>query len=175
VEKTPLDVTVVPALFPGARVAHIIRDGRDVVGSVRRASESWAPEMVPRDAIASWRARVSEFREHGRALGDDYIEIRFHDLRADLPSQAKRLFEFARIPLSDGQLDDALSATKLEGYSAQVKRSGFRGQGRVDGWRAWMTRDQGREFDEIAGDVLVEVGYADDRDWWRDLPKKLSA
>jgi hypothetical protein len=172
VEKTPLDVAVVPALFPGARVAHVIRDGRDVVGSVRRASESWAPEMVPQNAAASWRARVSEVREHGLQLGDDYMEFRFHELRSDLETQARLLYEFARIPLSEEQLTDALAATNLDGYSQRVKDSGFRGAGKVDGWRGWMTRKEGHEFDEVAGDLLVDLGYADDRDWWRELPKR---
>jgi hypothetical protein len=172
VEKTPLDVAVMPALFPGARVAHIIRDGRDVVGSVRRASESWAPEMVPQQAAASWRARVSEVREHGLPLGDDYAEFRFEDLRTDLETQARRLFEFARIPFSEDQQRDALAATNLDSYSQRVKESGFRGAGEVEGWRSWMTRNEGRAFDEVAGDLLVELGYADDRDWWRELPKR---
>ena len=162
-----------PALFPGARVAHLIRDGRDVVGSVRRASESWAPEMDPKEAIASWRARVSEIREHGLQLGDDYAEFRFHELREDLRTQARRLYEFARIPLTDGQLEDALAATNLDqAYSERVKESGFRGQGHVGGWRDWMTRDEGAEFDEVAGDLLIELGYENGHGWWQELPKK---
>jgi hypothetical protein len=171
VEKTPLDVAVVPALFPGARVAHIIRDGRDVAGSVRRASDSWAPEMNPEQAAGSWRARVGEIREHGQKLGDDYTEFRFEDLRADLETQARRLFDFGRIPLTDEQLADALAATSSDAYSDRVKQSGFRGAGAVDGWRGWMTRADGQEFDAVAGDLLVELGYASDRDWWRQLPK----
>lgn len=172
VEKTPLDVAALRAMFPQARVAHIIRDGRDVAGSIRRASQSWAPEMVPQNAAAQWQARVSEVREHGQLLGDAYREFRFEDLRSDLRAEARDLFQFAGIPATDAQLDDAVGATQGDAYSDQVKQSGFRGAGAVDGWRGWMTRADGEEFDGIAGELLVELGYAADRDWWRELPKK---
>lgn len=36
-------------------------------------------------------------------------------------------------------------------------------------WRSHFGRDAGEVFDAAAGDALVELGYADDRSWWRGL------
>ena len=38
-------------------------------------------------------------------------------------------------------------------------------------WRAHFTREAGEVFDSFAGADLVDFGYAEDRDWFRDLDR----
>jgi hypothetical protein len=176
VEKSPLDIDATAAMFPTARFLHVIRDGRDVVLSMAAAAESWAPAMRRSTSLAEraarWRSEVEELRGAGEALGGRWLELRFEDLRSDFAAQAGRLFDFAGVPYDDSVLGRIHAETDLSTYSEPARASGFRGTGRAGGWRDRFTRRDGREFDRQAGDLLLELGYAGDRRWWRELPRR---
>jgi hypothetical protein len=171
VEKGPMDIDAVAAMFPEARFIHVLRDGRDVALSLDVASKSWAPEMreTPLHVRgAHWAAGVEAARESGRLLGDRYLEVRFEALHADFEGSARTLFEFAGIPCSDALLEQIRSETQLEhSYSSAARESRFRGKGQAGGWRERFTPREARAFARATGDLLVELGYATDRRWWR--------
>jgi hypothetical protein len=176
VEATPIDVPAFAALFPRAKLIHVMRDGRDVIGSARRAAQSWAPEMQPDRSVAeqaaSWSAQLRDTREQAEAIGDNYREMRFEDLRADLRGTITGLLDFAGIRWDDAVLTAMERAVEPEAYPAGARESGFRGRGARGGWRDWMSRSEGRDFDAQAGELLVELGYVESRDWWRELPTR---
>src|SRR5690606_18762378 len=93
VEKTPahsLDVDLIARLVPGARVLHVVRDPRDVVASMLRASrgfgDDWAPDGVLA-AAAMYRRYVTRARASGARLGDRFREHRYEDLVRDGPGE----------------------------------------------------------------------------------------
>lgn len=177
VAKEPLDVGAAAILFPEARVIHVIRDGRDVALSMRRASETWDPSMG-RDLPMSWRAeawrrQVENARAFRELLGDRYLEVRYEDLKADVKGAAKRLFEFSRIPYDDAVLDRIASETKLSSYSDKVRASSFRGPGQSGAWQREFSLRDAVGFSRAAGDLLVELGYERNKHWWREaLPRR---
>lgn len=174
VAKEPLDVRAAAILFPEARFVHVIRDGRDVALSMRRASETWDGSMgigLPMSRRAeAWRRQVENVRAHRDFLGKRYCEVRFEDLRADLVAAARRLFEFAAIPYDDAVLERVRAGTSLSSYGDAVRRSGFRGAGEAGAWRSRFTLREAIGFDRAAGELLAELGYERDRGWWRRLP-----
>lgn len=169
VEKGPMDIDAVAAMFPEARFIHVLRDGRDVALSLDVASQSWAPEMQ-KTALsvrgAHWAVGVEAARESGRALGDRYLEVRYEDLRSDFDVAARGLFEFAGIPCDDALLAQIRSETRLDGYGSATRASRFRGKGRAGGWRERFSLRDARAFARSTGDLLVELGYAPNRRWW---------
>jgi hypothetical protein len=174
VEKSPLDIGAADALFPEARFVHVIRDGRDASLSAQNASESWDPGMNSGQPLAErarlWRAEVGAYRSFGPRLGPDrYLEIRFEDLKSDFSTHARRLFDFAGVPSDDATLELVSRETRLESYSDAARASGFRGQGRVGGWRERFGKLDAYAFDRAAGDLLVDLGYSPDRRWWREV------
>jgi hypothetical protein len=174
VEKSPLDVAAVDALFPEARFVHVIRDGRDVAVSMDNAAESWEPGMRRGVPLAErgrrWRGEVEELRSFGPSLGEErYLELRFEDLKADFRTHVRRLFDFAGVPSDDATLELVSRETQLSGYSDASRASGFRGKGRAGGWRERFRKRDAFAFDRAAGELLVELGYATDRRWWREL------
>jgi hypothetical protein len=174
VAKEPLDLRSAAILFPEARFVHVIRDGRDVALSMRRASESWDASMgvgLPMSFRAeAWRRQVESVRAHRDVLGERYLEIRFEDLKRDVAAAARTLFDFARIPYDDSVLDRVRQHTRLSSYDPTVRRSGFRGGGgAAAGWRDRMTPREVVGFNRAAGHLLVELGYERRGNWWRDF------
>jgi hypothetical protein len=171
--KEPLDVHAAAIMFPEARFVHVIRDGRDVALSMRRASESWNTSMgvgLPMSWRAeAWRRQVENVTAHREYLGSRYLEIRFEDLRADVVATARTLFDFAGIPYDDRVLELVRAGTELSSYSETARLSGFRGAGAIGAWREQFSRRDAIGFNRAAGDLLVELGYERDRSWWREL------
>lgn len=86
-ECTPthaLHLDRIVSAFPGARIIHVIRDGRDVALSLAR--QQWV-RPIPLDRVDSrvpaglyWDWIVNTARRRGRSIGSAYMEIRFEDL-----------------------------------------------------------------------------------------------
>jgi hypothetical protein len=175
VEKGPMDIAATATMFPEARFIHVIRDGRDVALSVQAGAESWAPSMRGggvADRALEWQKTVHEIRSHRDMLGDRYYEIRFEDLRNDFEPSVRGLFEFAGTPSGDEAVARARAETDLATYSDKTRASGFRGKGSVGGWRERFNRSDAVAFQEAAGRLLVELGYADDDSWVREVPRR---
>jgi hypothetical protein len=174
VEKGPMDIDAVAAMFPEARFIHVLRDGRDVAVSLDVAANSWAPEMRQTPLSlrgVHWAVGVEHARESGRALGDRYLEVRYEDLRVNFESSARKLFEFAGVPCDAALLEQIRSGTQLDAYSSASRDSRFRGNGQAGGWRERFSVREGRAFSRATGDLLVELGYAPNKRWW--LPTRL--
>lgn len=60
--------------------------------------------------------------------------------------------------------------SKSAGRTAgQEDRAAFRRKGAAGDWREHFTRQAGEVFDAYAGAELIEFGYAEDRDWFKNL------
>lgn len=173
VAKEPLDVAAAATMFPEARFVHVVRDGRDVALSMRRASTSWDPSMgvgLPMSWRAEvWRRQVENVRAHRKTLQGRYLEIRFEELKADIVTAARSLFDFSSIPYDDAVLERIRKGSDVTGYDPTVRRSGFRGPGEAGGWRAAFNLRDAWGFNRAAGDLLVDLGYEHDKTWYRDF------
>ncbi len=171
VEKGPMDYEIVHELFPDARFIHIMRDGRDVAVSMREASRSWAPEMLPHigssftGSARLWARELTFIGRLGAAAGDRFFELRYEDLRSDPLPHAREVFEFCGIPCSESQLAEIIAATSFEAKKVG-DRSGFVRTGRVGGWRSRFGLIDALRFHLKAGDLLIANGYARNRWWW---------
>jgi hypothetical protein len=80
-DKTPLHALELPtalAIFPGAQVIHLVRDGRAVAESLLR--QPWGPRSVTSAARMWWHC-VEAARRDGEPLGRErYLEVRFEEL-----------------------------------------------------------------------------------------------
>ena len=111
---------VIESVVPNARFIHLIRDGRDVVNSLLRASRGfgrgWAPETA--DAAARmWRSHVETARKlAGRA---NYFELRFEDLRSERgPRVLEDAYAFSGVHADSRFCRSILSEFALRGEAA---------------------------------------------------------
>jgi len=150
-ERTPWHVYHLPLIaevYPDARFVHIVRDGRDVARSI--VAQPWGPDNV-REAAEEWRSSVEAGRAAAPALGDRLVEVHYEDLLADASTEIPRLY--AHIGL-EGGIDEALAAA---GEKANIGRHDKRvGSGK---WREGWSRRELRDFEDVAGELVRELGY----------------
>jgi hypothetical protein len=160
-------VEMLHALWPSARLVHIVRDGRDVCLSLL----DWRPEQFaerlptwrddPVSAAAVWWAqRVRQGRRAGSLLGPErYHEVRYESLVTDPQSECAALCRFLGVPEDEAMLRFHEGRTRtrpdLNAKSAWLPPT----QGLRD-WRSQMAPQDAERFERAAGGLLEELGYA---------------
>lgn len=136
-------------LFPGARLVHIIRDARDVVLSMRQATDSLLERSWHFGAV-DWVSHVQTGRRIGRRLGPDrYLEVRYERLMADPAAVLTEILEFWG---GDPNPDERVARIRAE-IGALVK------SGNTDKWRRLVPPSAVRTIERVAGPLLQELGY----------------
>ena len=162
-------------VLPEARFVHIIRDGRDV--SLSHLRMNWGPETYARvgDACgatgsarrARWRPRsTTTWRSASRTWSTtpraslrrvcEFIELDFDPVMLDYHERAEgRLPEKAReLPRKNRPNQPAEARMESHGLAKEPPRSD-----RIGMWRERMTPEEIAEYEAVAGDMLVELGY----------------
>lgn len=177
-DKTPLyclHLEAIERLLPEAHFIHLIRDGRDVALSLR---QTWfAPGRDIETLAGHWHACVTTARTQG-ARSARYLEVRFEDLVRDHEGALRHICEFVdldfdarmlayheRVPDrftehrervgTDGRViftrEARLRQQALTAHPPQTSRAGA--------WVRDMSADEQRRFEQVAGALLVELGY----------------
>jgi hypothetical protein len=168
-----LYVREIERYIPSARFIHIVRDGRDVAASMvaARHSMGFGAATVP-EAAAAWKKLVLAARDAAQ-FGDRYREVRYEDLMDDPARELRATLAFLGLEADPERVTriateyryDAMKAdrkTALPGVTAHPAH--FR-RGQVGGWVEDFGLAQRQQFEQFAGDLLVELGYAQPG-WW---------
>lgn len=177
-EKTPEHAVCLPtlgAVFPGCRVVHIIRDGRDGVVSgwhhnLRENAVSFRarfPDMASYAAYFAqghWMPYITAARAWGSLNPGRFIECRYEDLLADPHAGMARLLAFLGVDASAqavGRCVEAASFKSLSGgrEPGQADASSHFRKGVAGDWREGLDEASVRAFEQAAGPLLAELGY----------------
>jgi len=187
-EKTPQNIRHlhwIRAHFPEASVVHIIRDGRDVVCSMRQhpdwrwADGGWQKVLVPRPL--SWYAqRWLDDTAAGMAWRGDarYVEVRYEDLAVDPVPTLRRVCEAIGVTTDERWLRLATGSAAVDGVAqGQAPRMPLAGPGEADDegaqpdyegavsassvgrWRAELSAGEQQEVERLCRSRLRELGY----------------
>src|SRR5215204_1999399 len=124
-----------------------------------------------RRMAAEWGARVGRTVEDGPALlGSNYAEVRYEGLLQSPEEELARLLAFLGAATDDEVVKRCVDAASFEKLSKGRKRgeedpSSFFRKGVAGDWRNTFTEEDRRVFKEVAGDLLIKLGYEKDRDW----------
>jgi sulfotransferase family protein len=162
VDRNPdnvLHLGAITALFPEARVVHVIRDGRDVAASWLELG--WA-DSIERAAL-HWRYRVHHGRLAQRLVGERrYHELRYEHLVRDPEATLRKLCAAIEVPFDPAMLDHrraAAVAVRSEHRphhhrsATQPLRPGLRD------WRRDLPAAAVARFELAAADMLTDLGY----------------
>lgn len=162
-------------LFPASPLIQVIRDGRDVVCSL--LTMNWMnPKTGERlgytrdagKAAAYWANCVRAGRnatQHVASLRSRYHEIRYEDIVAQPETTLQKLFAFLEEPWDPAVLKFHEQERNLAGESSasQVSRQLY--SSAAGRWQRDLNPQDKAAVKDAAGDLLIELGYATDRNW----------
>jgi hypothetical protein len=136
------------------------------------AKMGFAPALLPA-AANKWKTFVLAARE-AAALGN-YLEVRYEDVLAAGTDAYARVLNFCGLPSTEAWIAEILRENSFEkmkerGASPDPQTALSRARyhrGIAGGWKADFSPRDRFEFDRIAGDLLRDLGYAEDG-WWAD-------
>ncbi len=153
-DKTPSYITHLPLLaraLPQAKFVHILRDPRDYALSMRAA---WNKNALR--AVARWKDGVRKCRRDARELGVAYNEVKYEDLLRDPRQTLSGLCRFLGIAFTEEMLTLAQPSEMLgdaRGASTIVRDN-------VEKWRQQLSEQELKAIESIAGQLMLELGYA---------------
>ena len=177
-DKTPgyaMRMRRIGRVLPEARFIHMIRDGRDVALSLERRGAGLTTDQVAR----RWRHRINRARR-GAEHVPHYLEVRYEDLITETEPTLRRICAFIELDWDPRMLEyhrraeDRLSQIERALPAAEDKR-GLSAESRVEAhaltseppradrvgmWRSEMSGEDLKTFEERAGGLLAELGYA---------------
>ena len=182
-EKNPKHVLRIPflrALFPDAKVLHIIRDGRDVTTSLmfRNRGTNWGHLEVPgwRDLLEEypeahhircahqWRIAIETARGDAEELPDgSYLEVRYEELVRSPLETLEPVFDFLGLDVAP---EVRAFAEKIQdetrgSYHAkkQVRHFVDNHKKRIGRYEENLSAEQIAEVEAACGGLLAVLGY----------------
>ncbi len=180
-EKSPNNVFFFQHLrhiFPESPLINVIRDGRDVVSSLLTMNwidpASGRPVEYTRDARKAaqyWASAVRAGRKAGQAAAQNavknplHMDIRYEALVTEPEPTLRALFSFLGEPWDPAVLDFHAQERNLAGESSAEQVSRPLHSAPVGRWKKNLDPAGKQALKEVAGDLLIELGYALDNDW----------
>lgn len=174
-EKTPLNIRHLDWImerWPDARIVHVLRDGRDVVCSMREHPDRrwvdgrWVKELNPRPVEEYARRWVSDTDAGMRWRGDPrYLEVRYEDLVRDPEATLERVLTFLGEPFDAGLLAVDPNAVPAPSTNGRPDAAGAITTTSMGRWERDLSAADRETVKRVAGARLVELGYATGDDW----------
>lgn len=160
VEQTPqytLHLDDLHCMFPSARFVFMMRDGRSVVHSLRHFVNPVEHER----ACHMWRTFTEAALRFAESPAGETLHIaRYEQVVRDTRQQLKELFDFL-----DLEYEPASAAFISDRGPINSSFAGETGLAKTaPRWHVW-TPDERRFFHEVAGDLLIRLGYEQDASW----------
>ena len=161
-DKTPSYVTeldIIWKLFPGCKVIHLVRDGRDVALSM--GAMDWGSKNLIRLA-QEWVWKTTLGHKMGSLIGDNFLEIRYEDLILETEATLKKVCSFideeykAEMLSYHNSARDEMPSESIQYHKTSVSRPD---QSKVFGWKTKMSRTDRIIFEDVARNALTRFGY----------------
>jgi hypothetical protein len=161
-DKTPkhvFDLSWLADAFPDAQFLHIIRDGRDVAASFRKAG--WEKDL--RKGARKWRTRVHAARDAGKALPPArYREVYYEALVRSPEETLRDLCDWLGVSYTPSMLHfHRDSASHLPDAHDELYEETHNpvDASRAQAWTSSLTAREVADVEETAGEALRTFGY----------------
>jgi hypothetical protein len=133
-----------------------------------RCGESIFTEERLRETAADWTEKVgATYRDGPALLGDRYAEVRYEGLLQRPVEIARELMAFLDVNSSEevaAGCVEAVSFQRLSKRTSGEDPTSFYRKGVSGEWEGVFTGEDRQTFKQVAGDLLIELGYAKDAD-----------
>jgi hypothetical protein len=176
-EKSPNNIFFFQHLhhiFPESPLIHVIRDGRDVVASLLKLN--WINTATgqpidytqdPKKAAEYWLKAVQTGRQtmFDSEIRKKYFEIHYEDVINDTEPTLKKLFEFLGEKWDPVVMEFHNKERNLADESSAEAVSQPLYKTSVGRWKTDLKEEHKAPVKEVAGQTLIDLGYAKDMDW----------
>lgn len=194
--STELVLDRIEQYFPRSKTIQLIRDGRDVVTSGTfdwilkdsQGTDRYSFFVEKRPGLRMKRFFDDKMLDRWTRLWKEPIEayerfqegliIRYEMMKENQAEVLQQVFDCLGCESDEQILKDCIQRATFEKMSG--RRAGDDAQplakarkGITGDWKNYFTRRDGMLFDEMAGDLLIELGYEQNRDWIGKLPEQL--
>ena len=158
-----LHIPAIKRQIPDALFIHVIRDGRDVACALDKKefirTICWDRSYRLYVSALHWLWKVQTGRGHGRAIGPDYMEVRFEDMVLHPEEALTKVGAFIGENLDYEKISRArIGALRVPNTSfpEEWKSGVFSPVGR---WKRQLSDDKVARLEGVVGELLVELGY----------------
>jgi hypothetical protein len=177
-DKTPNNVHAIERLltwYPNGRFIHILRDGRDVVCSLRhhprqKYIKGRLVDTQVTNSISMCSMRWLEDTSRGLAFQNHprYLEVRYEDLVSEPGAVVQGVCEFLGEEPTEKMLEveSIVSDQHLEGrLMCNANAADPISRSSIGRWRRDLSLNERHEFVDVAGELLLALGYVSDHEW----------
>ena len=177
-DKSPRNIRVISYIFkhfPRARFIHMIRDGRDVVCSLRthpkyKKINDELVELATRNPIDLCIKRWVDDVNMGLAWRGDprYFEVRYEDLVHDPETTLRHVCSFLGVTFDAQMLEHHKVKGGSRDHSKFIQNQDAMSQinfNSLQRWQKELTEDEKDLFKKEGGDLLIKLGYVKDNSW----------
>jgi hypothetical protein len=158
------NIPLLRSMFPNLRLIHVLRDGRAVYTSSKKAihCDTGRPlETEVRKSAFNWKRYVNEFDRH---KSEDCLEVKYEDFIIDPEAGLKGLFAFLELDSDKDLLEHILRPHRTTfvppRFAHLHERVGAAPDPtRISVWKSELTESEVRVFERIAGRELRAKGY----------------
>ncbi len=166
-EKSPKhieNVLELLAIYPGAKVLCIVRDGRDVVRSLIKAP--WAEPDNPRrfglfcTVWSDYARLVGQYEK--KISGERFKVVRYEEILQHTSEQLKAVCDFLGVAFEPGMLSATLTSGVVPDWEAQWKQKADQmlDPSRAYAWRTQADKREVWQMNVMIGPELDMLGYA---------------
>ena len=158
-----LHIPAIKRQIPDALFIHVIRDGRDVACALDKKefirTICWDRSYCLCVSALHWMWEVQTGRGHGRAIGPDYMEVRFEDMVLH-PEEA-----LTKVGAFIGENLDYEKIRRVRIGALRVPNTSFPEEcesgvfSPVGRWKRQLSDDKVARLEGVVGELLVELGY----------------
>jgi hypothetical protein len=168
-------VHLIHDFLPDAKFIHLIRDGRNVAASMISVSSrvgfgNWDISKAATD----WCGYVEDAWEAANLGSEQYLELKYEDLMTNTYDQLNLVFKFCNLPSDKKTIYRIIDKTKfkISHYSSPSPYNREKDIIERDLWQEHLSPIQKYVFNKIAGDLLADLNYAEDKWWYKNTIQK---
>lgn len=121
-------------------------------------------ERILRKLATEWKNVVSYIIDYEEKYPGNILRVKYEDLKFDTINTMEKIFNFLGADSSRSLLLKISDETRFEKLKKSDGSSFYR-KGKSGDWKNYFTEKDKKIFKQIAGDLLVKLGYEKDYDW----------
>lgn len=170
-------------------IVHVIRDPRDMLVSymyyhriptLLLTCECVMTENNP--LSCSWGNYVNGWMDASRIISR-MITVRYGDLLSETEIELTRILRWLGLKYNKDRIRPSVdrqsfrkkreAIQRLEGlyYGTRIMHLRHMRKGKAGDWKNHFNRSCGKKVEEAYGELMQELGYEDNRNWWGELPE----